>query len=199
MPMKSKFVLFTTALLLAACSGNDVKQTLGLNHDAPDEFRVVSRPPLSVPKEFFLSPPQPGEGDFVKEKSDVRARSMLTGKTATDLDSPQPGLADTAAPVVETSSLPTPAESAILQKAGVSAADPTIKQKIYDEDRARGGDSEPDLIDRMRGETNADPVVDAQGEASRIKENKAADKPLNEGDVPVVDPKKRSVIDRVFN
>ncbi len=199
MPMnrftKSLFLLL--GLSVAACSGSDVKQTLGMDNSAPDEFTVVSRPPLSVPKEFYLVPPEPGAGTFSKDHADDQARAALTGQPITSLDSSTAGLADTAAPVVETSSLPTPAESSILQKAGAASADPAIKQKLYEDYKGQEA-TNPGFLGTLRGDTNADPVVNAPGEAERIKGNKAANKPLNEGEVPIDDPKKQSVIDRIF-
>lgn len=186
---------------LTACTGMEVKETLGLERRAPDEFRVVSRPPLSVPSEFYLVPPQPGEGAFSKEQADIRARSLVTGQRITtldNLDSANDGLADTAAPVVTTSSLPSPAESSILQKVGASSADPSIKEKLYEDYRStKTNDS--DFLDKLRGEGEGDPVVDAKGEADRLKKNKETNKPANEGEVPVVDPKEKSVLERVFD
>jgi hypothetical protein len=46
-------------VLLAGCS-TSVKQAIGLEAQAPDEFAVESRAPLTVPPEFDLRPPAPG-------------------------------------------------------------------------------------------------------------------------------------------
>src|SRR5690606_13648940 len=47
------------ALALAGC-GDNVRRSLGLTKQSPDEFRVVSRAPLVVPPSFNLRPPSPG-------------------------------------------------------------------------------------------------------------------------------------------
>jgi hypothetical protein len=47
-----------SVLALSGCSG--VKQMIGLDPQAPDEFTVESRAPLVVPPEYDLRPPQPG-------------------------------------------------------------------------------------------------------------------------------------------
>src|ERR1700759_3338402 len=47
-------------LLLAGCGGNDLSRTFGLTRDAPDEFTVTTRAPLSMPPDFSIRPPQPG-------------------------------------------------------------------------------------------------------------------------------------------
>ena len=50
----TRYSLPLVLLALAACSGNDVSDTLGLQKSAPDEFVVVSRPPLVVPPPVSL-------------------------------------------------------------------------------------------------------------------------------------------------
>jgi hypothetical protein len=44
--------------LLSGCT--NFKQVVGLSAQAPDEFAVESRAPLTVPPEFDLRPPAPG-------------------------------------------------------------------------------------------------------------------------------------------
>jgi hypothetical protein len=44
--------------LLAGCTG--FKQVVGLEAQAPDEFAVESRAPLTIPPEYDLRPPAPG-------------------------------------------------------------------------------------------------------------------------------------------
>lgn len=67
-------------LALAACGG--VKDDLGLSKEAPDEFAVVRNAPLSLPPDFNLRPPKPGEvGDGRLEQRD-QARALLVGGRA---------------------------------------------------------------------------------------------------------------------
>ena len=48
-------------LALAGCgSGSDISRTFGLTRDAPDEFQVTTRAPLSMPPDYALRPPRPG-------------------------------------------------------------------------------------------------------------------------------------------
>jgi hypothetical protein len=52
-----KYLLFTLTLIsLTACS-NDVKRSLGIKKEAPDEFTVISNPPLIAPPNFELEEP----------------------------------------------------------------------------------------------------------------------------------------------
>lgn len=66
------------ALATAACS--NVRDDLGLAKKAPDEFAVVRNAPLSLPPNFNLRPPKPGEiGEGRAEQRD-QARTVLTGR-----------------------------------------------------------------------------------------------------------------------
>lgn len=50
-------------ILPGGCGGNvkdNVRGTLGLNREAPDEFTVITRAPLEIPANFTLPPPVPG-------------------------------------------------------------------------------------------------------------------------------------------
>ena len=59
--MKTWRLLIPVAVLcLSACSGDELTRTFGLTRDAPDEFQVTTRAPLSMPPDFTLRPPRPG-------------------------------------------------------------------------------------------------------------------------------------------
>jgi hypothetical protein len=66
--------LVLVMVVLTACS--NVRESLGLGRSAPDEFAVADRPPLSIPPDFGLRPPQPGlprpqEIDQSKRANDI--------------------------------------------------------------------------------------------------------------------------------
>ena len=58
----SRISLFAlgTLVLLPGCSGTDITRTFGLVRDAPDEFTVTTRAPLSMPPDSTLRAPRPG-------------------------------------------------------------------------------------------------------------------------------------------
>src|SRR5471032_1132090 len=64
---------------LSACSSNTVKDTLGLDRAAPDEFRVVSRPPLYVPPQFSLRPPSNADVSPNQLPADKKAQALMNG------------------------------------------------------------------------------------------------------------------------
>lgn len=193
--------LFCLPLLLAACGDGSMRDTLGLNRDAPDEFTVVSRPALSVPPEFNLRPPQPGAPPL-GPSADETARGLILGKPATNLPDinslTEPTVSTAVTPVIA-SDAPTQGASALLKHAGADAADENIRSQLgtdavtpVDNSHAKS------LYEKLIGADKAQPVVDAKKEAERLRDNREAGKPLNEGEVPVEETKPPSVIDRIF-
>ncbi len=186
--------------LIAACEDGSVRNTLGLDRAAPDEFTVVSRPPLSVPPEFTLRPPRPGE-EPRGLATDAQARSLITGKPVAPSDVnalDAPTVESAVTPVLQNDALSMGANS-LLKRAGADAADETIRSKLG-EDARRPVDTSnaKTLLDQLSGAEKNEPTVDAKKEAERLRDNKDAGKPLNEGEVAEEKPVKRSLIDRIF-
>lgn len=180
-----RYFLLLVPVLLAACEGN-VQETLGLNREAPDEFTVVSRPPLTVPPEFALTPPRPGEAPLGFEADD-KARALLTGGQYT---------AGSAPPAA---SLGGGAAANLLKKAGAAGADSSIREKLGVDVRTPTDTSNAKtLLEKISGTEKNEPTVDAAKEAARLKTNKQAGKPINEGEVPETKPGSESLIDNIF-
>jgi hypothetical protein len=62
--MSANRVLAATALLGAAVALNacgHAKEALGMAKVTPDEFRVVTKAPLTLPSDYTLRPPSPGQ------------------------------------------------------------------------------------------------------------------------------------------
>ena len=188
----SRHWLLLGALALAACSNTDVRDTLGINKAAPDEFVVVSRPPLSVPPEFDLRPPRPGEAPRVPA-ADAQARSTLLGSES------QPALSgETSVAPVTSADAPSSAAANFLSRAGVDAADEQIRTKLTtDSVTPVQNENAESLYEEIIGSQKKEPVLDPEKETERLKQNKEQGKPANEGDVPTQEDKP-SVIDTIF-
>jgi hypothetical protein len=65
-----------SALSLGACSS--VRQAVGATRVVPDEFLTVSTAPLSLPPEYGLRPPQPGQPRPQDVTPELEARRILT-------------------------------------------------------------------------------------------------------------------------
>jgi hypothetical protein len=114
------FSLTTGCFLITGC--DSVRHTLGLDHYQPNEFDVIGKPPLSIPPEYNLRPPRPGEPDrgYVPEK--IQMQQKLYGQPL-QLNEPQSKAV----------------EQTILSKAAKDAnVDPNIRQKVDQEAESEG-------------------------------------------------------------
>ena len=66
-------------LMLAAC-GSDVADSLGYGKSPPDEFTVISRPPLILPPDYNLRPPGSGTARTTALKPNEIAKILVLGK-----------------------------------------------------------------------------------------------------------------------
>jgi hypothetical protein len=191
---------------LSACGEGSVKENLGLVRQPPDEFKVVSRAPLTVPKEFFLYPPEEASSRASYMASDNIAKEALLG----GMNESQAGylehyqedyqttaVPDTAVESVGTSTLASPAEEGLLQKMQARQADPNIRTLLSEEINAEAQKDEELLSKIKQPIKSQEPIVDAEAERERLKKNKEKGKAVNEGNVPTVTPK-TSILDRLF-
>ena len=181
-------LLFTGAVLAAvlalpACSS--VKQELGVGRNSPDEFMVVQRAPLTLPPDYTLRPPSDPSDARPGAEAAAQAKTTLLGKT-------------------ETPAVQGDGDKTLLTKLGTASANPDIRKQIDEENGYIALKNRPvteKLIFWDDAGTSTDNVpaseVDPQAEAARIKLNKAAGKPLNEGTVPVIE-KKESTLGKIF-
>ncbi|HYE43272.1 MAG TPA: DUF3035 domain-containing protein [Caulobacteraceae bacterium] len=68
-----------TGALAATAGCQSTKQALGMTKVVPDEFRVVTMAPLTVPPEYALRPPAPGEPRPQELQPESAARQALLG------------------------------------------------------------------------------------------------------------------------
>ncbi len=107
------FLLLTGAAVVALSGCNTIRSSLGANKVVPDEFRVVSIAPLTVPPDYSLRPPTPGEPRPQELDPTSSAREALLGARA--------GVTLSAS------------EQALVSGAGADAADPLARYVIDDE------------------------------------------------------------------
>ncbi len=208
--MKLPLLLATCSLLaLTACGGSSVKETLGIGARAPDEFKVVARPPLSVPPQFNLRPPSTNAASPTLIPADKQAKSIITGSKITINDEGISNV-DTAVTPVDSSPLPSassdkkkknaPAESEFMKNIGVDKADPKVRDELIQQKiEAQEKKEESSWWGNVTNVTEKkDTLVDAKKEAQRIKTNKEKDKPVTEGETPEVKDKDHGVIGNIF-
>ena len=104
-------LLAVSALALTACGG--IRQSIGLVKVVPDEFVTVSTAPLTVPPEYGLRPPAPGQPRPQELAPESAARQILLGQRQA---------------VTRTGG-----EQALVNQAGADRADPLARYVVDDE------------------------------------------------------------------
>lgn len=184
--------LAAAALLLAAFSlqgCSKAREAFGLERQAPDEFAVVARAPLTLPPDYGLRPPEPGTRRPQETSVPQAARSTVLGSGGRELapGAPPRGL--------------TRGEDALLASAGAMNPSPDIRARV-DEESAALAAARIDFIEWLMFWRDAPPpgvVVDAQKEARRIQETIALGEPAVKGRTPVIERRESGFLERVFN
>jgi len=133
----------------------------------PDEFRVVRKAPLTVPPEYSLRPPAPGEARPQELAPDAEARVAVFGR--------------------DFGAEASAGEQALVAKAGGDAVDRSIRASVdYDSSQSlKKSQSFADSVLSFGG-NRSDTVVDAAAEAERLRsEQDAAQEVTGGGDVMI--------------
>ena len=190
------FLLLPVLTLCTACGGNTVQKTLGYERSAPDEFRVVSRPPLTVPKEFYLYPPDEAAARQYPA-STKNARSVLLQESQNSYKYQEDNFTDyevdSSVPVVQSAQLPSGAEESLLSKIGVQRADDNIRQTLDQEAELQ---QEKSLLEQIRS-PEEDEIVNAEKERERILQAQKNEEVIDGSDAQTIE-KKKSTLDWIF-
>lgn len=173
----------TLAVLLTGCGDTSLTRTFGLVRDAPDEFTVVTRAPLSMPPDFTLRPPQPGAPRPQEQGERTQAEAVLSPEAA--LGAPRMALS--------------PGQAALVRDAGGTPA-PDIRRRVDEEAKKTATDDS--FIDKLLYWRKGDParqVVDAGKEAQRLKTTAALGQPPGTGETPVIRDRKVGWFQRLFS
>lgn len=176
-------LLALAALLgLAGCSGEELSRTIGLTRDAPDEFTVTTRAPLSMPPDFALRPPRPGAS---------RPQELTERQQAEATLSPTAALGGT------------PAGTSPGQQSLLAAAGPTAPRDIRSQVDSESQLDQPgrSFTDRLMFWKPAPPLgtsVDAPRESQRLRQNAALGSNPKSGDTPIIQRRRPGLLDSIF-
>jgi hypothetical protein len=173
-------------LLLAGCGG-DTARSFGFTRDAPDEFAVTTRAPLSMPPALGDLPvPRPGAERPQELSQRQQAEAALVPGAAL-----RPG-----APAGRRSS----GETALLSQAG-RPADDTIRRRV-DQESLRLETANSSFVDTLmfwRAPDQPGVALDQQREAQRLRENAALGREPTAGETPIIQRQRSSnPVTRVF-
>lgn len=177
--------LCLTGVAVATSGCEQARSALGMVKQSPDEFAVVPHAPLTMPPDYGLRPPTPGEDRPDGQNPRAQARRILLSNAGAG--------GDAAAQAVAEGKF-SKGEAALLSKAGALDPDPRIRQEVDSESSA--------LVEANKGMFNKllfwrkpkppGTVVDAAKEAQRLREASALGEPANVGDdgkLPVIERK----------
>jgi len=174
---------------LTACEG--VKEQFGLGKQAPDEFRVEARAPLSMPPDFNLRPPAQGAARPQEGTTQEQARRAVF-KADKPADGPANGTFSGAAR--------SPSERALLAAAGAEKADPNIRA-IVDSETGLLNEQDEGFLDFLVFWRDPEPsgtVVDAEKETRRLRENAALGRDVTAGETPTIERRKKALFEDLF-
>lgn len=176
------------ALGLSACGGGGIQDALGYGKDAPDEFAIVTKAPLTIPPDFSLRPPRPGAPRPQEIQPRQAAENAVFGTQTVSMSSLAPDTRSRG-------------EQQLLAKADAADASSEIRDILDREGRALS-DKDKSFVDSVVfWQEQAVPderLVDASAESRRIQQNEALGQPVTEGETPTVEPKSEGWLDGIF-
>ncbi len=181
--LRGPTMLACGVVLLSGCSTDKLSRAFGLTRDAPDEYTVTVRAPLSMPPEYNLRPPRPGAPRPQEQSERQQAEEALVPQLA--LNQPQAGVS--------------PGQEALLQQSGPAA--PSDIRRQVDQD-ARYASSDESFIDKLlywRKPDVQQAQVDAQKESQRLRQNAALGESPDVGETPIIQQKKQGWFNSLFS
>ncbi|TCZ59752.1 DUF3035 domain-containing protein [Roseicella aquatilis] len=158
--------------LLPGCGG-DAARTFGFTRDAPDEFQVTTRAPLSMPPALGELPvPRPGASRPQELSPRQAAESTLAPSAALGSNRPTRQSAG---------------ESALLSAAGRPVGDDI--RRTVDQESLKLDQPDRGLVDRLIFWKAPEPpgvALDARREAARLRENAALGREATDGETPII-------------
>ena len=182
--------ILVSVIALTGCE--ETKRVFGKTKEAPDEFAVYRRAPLSLPPDSDLRPPIPGisRPEVVNPRDQARAALGLSAKKTDKVDLSK------SEDITRLSN----GERALLALTGANKANPQIR-KLVEEKTADLYETNETFTDKMVfwRSKNKGVALDPQKELKRIREAQSLGKPLNSNDIPSVTRKKKGLLEGVFD
>ena len=176
-------LLGSTLILLGGCSGDKLARTFGLTRDAPDEYTVTTRAPLSMPPDYNLRPPRPGMARPQEQSERQQAEEALAPQIA--LNTPTGGASA--------------GQAALLEQTGPSAPGDIRRKVDQDASFAANDDGFIDKLLYWRKPNGQHVQVDARAEAQRLRQDAALGQGPNVGDTPIIQQKRSGWFSSLFS
>ena len=178
-----RLLVIPAILGLSACSGDELTRNFGLTRDAPDEFQVTTRAPLSMPPDFTLRPPRPGATRPQELTQRQQAEAALSPDTLLGGGGP---------------TAPTPGQQALVAAAGRPA--PADIRNRLDQEAVLDTPSRS-VTDRLMFWQSPPPPgtqVDPRREAARLRQNAALGQSPEAGNTPIIQRRRQGLFTGLF-
>jgi hypothetical protein len=187
---------FTPAALIAlvtmALGGCSAFENIGGGKKvSPDEFKIVSHSPLTMPPNAELRPPRPGEPRPQEVTPADQAKEALSptlaGRVQDRVSGKQPATPGNAS------------EQALVAKASTGGVDPNIRA-VVNKDTKVIADNDKSFIDSLIFWQDKGPsgtIIDPTKEQQRIKESQASGQP-SAAPTPTIERRKRGLLEGIF-
>src|SRR5471030_1599473 len=157
---------------------------------APDEFKIVSHSPLTMPPNADLRPPRPGEPRPQETSPADQAKEALSpalaGRVQQAAANQPPRAGDSS-------------EQSLVSKAAKGGVDPNIRSTVNRDTRVIA-DQNKGFIDNLifwQDKGPAGTIIDPTKEQQRLRDAEASGKPAT-GPTPTIERRQRGLLEGIF-
>lgn len=179
--------LALSAVTVGGCSA--FENLGGAKKVSPDEFKIVSHSPLTMPPNAELRPPRPGEPRPQETSTADQAREALSPTLA----------ARNVAPDAKIPRSGDASERALVAKAGAGGIDPNIRSQVNRDTRTID-DSNKGWIDSLifwRADPTPGVIVDPAKEQQRLRDAQATGT-KSTAPTPQIERRQRGLLEGIF-
>ena len=160
-----KYLYFFIIIILTLNGCSKVRESAGVTRQSIDEYQVIENPPLIIPPDFNLLPPNQLEGKSVEDVDNELAKEILFGLNENELSFQK-----------KISTM-----NQILLKAGALDVSDSIRDEI---DEGFSQEMKTDDFFQINFEDRIE-VLDAVKESERIRNKKFDGESIADGEVPI--------------
>jgi hypothetical protein len=177
------------AMMLGGCSA--FENLGGGKKVSPDEFKIVSHSPLTMPPNAELRPPRPGEPRPQETSPTEQAKEALSPTMA--------GRAQAQAKAPPSGGPCDASEQSLVAKASAGGVDPNIRSQVNRDTRVLA-EKDNGFIDSLIFWQDKPPpgvILDPEKEQQRLRDSQASGQPST-APTPTIERRKRGLLEGIF-
>jgi hypothetical protein len=177
------------AMMLGGCSA--FENLGGGKKVSPDEFKIVSHSPLTMPPNAELRPPRPGEPRPQETSPADQAKEALSPTLA--------GRVQAQAKTPPTGAPGDSSEQSLIAKASAGGVDPNIRSQVNQDTRVLAAKDNTFIDSLIFWQDKPTPgvIVDPEKEQQRLRDAQATGQP-SKAPTPTIERRKRGLLEGIF-